>query len=148
MSGNGGGEFVRAIAPLVFVSLLSGCSFVLVKGRPSAPVDPNGNFDCTTSQAAPVVDIALGLLSAGSGAVALANVPSSPCSDYSCVGGDVVKGFGIAALAVGAVYLASGVYGFVKTSGCRDAVAAQRACLDGDRNTCNRLTQAPNGAQQ
>jgi hypothetical protein len=135
---------MRAIAPLILASVLSGCSLFLVEGRPSLPLDPNRHFDCTTSQAAPAVDVALGALSAGLGTVTLATLPKSPCSDFSCIGADALKGFGIGALVVGALYLGSAASGFVRTSGCRDALAAQRACLDGDKNMCERLTRAAN----
>ena len=135
---------MRTIASLILVSVLPGCSFVLVRGGPSPPVDPNKDFECTTSPVAPAVDVALAVLSGGGGAVALATAPHSPCSDYSCIGGDAVKGLGVAGLVVGAVYLASGVYGFVKTTGCKESLAAQRACLDGNRSMCVRLGQAPN----
>lgn len=127
------------LALLILGSVLPACSFMLVKGAPSAPVDPDSRFECTTSSAAPAVDVALAAVSAGGGAALIATAPHSPCSDYSCVGGDAVKGLGIAGVVAGALYLASGVYGFVKTSGCREAVAAQRACLDGNTNMCDRL---------
>jgi hypothetical protein len=83
---------MRSIAPLILGSFLSGCSLFLVDGRPSPPLDPNRHFDCTTSQAAPAVDVALGALFAGLGTATLATLPKSPCNDFSCIGGDVAKG--------------------------------------------------------
>ncbi len=123
---------------------MSGCSFFLVDGRPSPPLDQNRHVECTTSQAAPAVDVALGALSAGFGTVTLATLPKSPCSDFSCIGADAIKGVGIGALVVGAIYLASGTYGFIKTNACKNALAAQRACADGDKEMCDRLTPTAN----
>ena len=57
---------------------------------------------------------------------------------------DGIKGVGIGALVVGAIYLASGTYGFVKTNACKNALAAQRACADGDKEMCDRLTPTAN----
>jgi hypothetical protein len=137
------GGAMRRLGPLLLMSALPACSFALIKGRPSPPVDPNSRLECTASRAAPAVDVALAVLSAGGGALALATAPPSTCTDYSCVGADSVKGLGVAGLVVGAVYAASAVYGFVKTSGCRDALAAQRACLTGDTAICASSMQAP-----
>jgi hypothetical protein len=131
---------MRTGALLIFVAVLvPGCSFVLVKGEPSPPIDPTTSIDCTTSQAAPVADVILGVLSAGGGVLALATAPQSPCRDYSCLGGDALKRLGIAGVVVGGAYLASAVYGFTQTNGCKEGLECQRACLAGDRNVCDRL---------
>jgi len=132
---------------LLLLSALPACSFALVKGRPSPPVDPNSRFECTASAALPAVDVALAVLTAGGGALALATTPQSPCSDYSCIAADTVKPIGIAGLVVGAVYAASAAYGFVKTSGCRDALVAQPACLAGDAGICASLMRVPDNGR-
>lgn len=132
---------MRRLGPMLLMSALPACSFALVKGRPSPPVDPDSRFECTASPALPAVDVALAVLSAGGGALALATAPQSPCSDYSCIAADTAKPVGIAGLVVGAVFAASAAYGFVKTSGCRGAVAAQQACRAGDTGICASLMQ-------
>jgi hypothetical protein len=89
-----------------------GCSFLLVRG-PSAGDQRTAPVSCTRSNAVPIVDAALGATAIAVGAQLLAAGTSGWTGAYGVVGGGM--------LAEGAVFAASAIVGFHRTSRCRAA---------------------------
>jgi hypothetical protein len=110
----------RAVAPLALCTVLlsvsgSGCSFVFVDGPPTMHKQLP-YFECTSSNALPTVDLVLGaVIGIGAGA----ELAASSGSTYSS--GNNTG----AAVAIGeaALFAASAIYGYQKTSSCREAKA-------------------------
>jgi hypothetical protein len=102
------GLFLALVLPTT--ASWSGCSWVFVEPLPDRHV--SGDFaDCTTSPAAPVIDTLFALTNLGSAIY---------------VGGQDSPNKGAAMTAgalFGALWLSSAVYGYFKTSDCRDAQA-------------------------
>ncbi len=132
-----------------------GCSFVFVRGAPSEPpMDPvpTARLECTESAVAPAVDTVLGVMSAVGAMIGIAGYaqgcdpPPKPgqweilgrCWDRNMSGG-IALAAGIPAL----VLLGSAVYGYVKTSRCRQVNAAIVACQSADLDACQWLSPPP-----
>ncbi len=102
--------WMRVVAGLSLVSLLSGCSFMFAQ-RPPPDHERRVYFDCPSDDAAPTADVAAAVLTGLVTANALVDDPDSPGND---VRGDVAWIFGTTA----ALATASAVYGFITTSNC------------------------------
>jgi hypothetical protein len=92
-------------------SSLSGCSWIFVQPLPPR-YERGGRTDCTTNRAAPVIDTILTLTNVGS-AVYVAGQDNVTNKGPSVTAG----------LLVGAMWFASAIYGYSKTSECEDALA-------------------------
>jgi hypothetical protein len=105
-------SFIRVglIGTMVFaLTLQSGCSFLFVKGPPAHHAEM-ATFDCSESNAWPVVDAVWAALN-GLGAASAAGDDQNPQQDQ-------IVAVGIAWLAVSGI---SAIYGFSKVSECNDA---------------------------
>ncbi len=124
---------------VALLALSSGCSFVFVRGAPQ-PAAREPAVDCTRSVAAPTVDLMLSGMSVTTGVIGLATskpscAPHDWCFDFS----GASRAAGAALVTAGAVELASSIYGYAATRGCRDTQDAQQACRAGDDRACSRL---------
>src|SRR5262245_34321011 len=105
--------------PRVWAALLAllptGCSFAFVDGPPTTHRQLP-YFECTSSNVLPTVDAVIGGIYgiAAVGALVQTSSSSSPYSDNN-------KSDAILAGAAGAVLVASAIYGYQKTSSCREA---------------------------
>jgi hypothetical protein len=102
---------LRSAASALLVSaLLSGCSFAFVDGPPTVHKQLP-YFECTSSNAWPTVDLALGGIYGLESALSLSG------------SGPALNSGAASAVAVGmaALFIASAVSGYEKTSSCRDA---------------------------
>jgi hypothetical protein len=90
----------------------SGCSFLFVDGPP-AQHQKMAYFDCTSSNALPVIDVALGgIYGIGAASELATSVDSGTTSDRTSA---------FVALGAATLFVASGITGFSKTSSCREA---------------------------
>ena len=115
----------RVAAPLVMCTLLlatggGACSYAFVDGPPTAHRQMN-YFTCTTSNTLPTTDVVLGGLFLVSAIEAGAST-ASPSQQNAKISGAVVVVGGVAAL-----FIASAVYGYSKTSECREATSELQA---------------------
>jgi len=97
------------------LALFPGCSFAFVDGPPTTHKQLP-YFECTSSNVLPTVDAALGVIYGVAGVGMLVDGASSSGS-YQ----DNNKSDAILAGAAAAVLVASGIYGYQKTSSCREA---------------------------
>jgi hypothetical protein len=95
--------------PLLTTGSFGGCSWIFVQPRPDR-YEPGDVVDCTTNAVAPVIDTLLTLTNVGA-AIYVAG------EDNVTNKGTAVT----AGLLVGALWFSSAVYGYSKTSDCRDA---------------------------
>lgn len=103
---------------LALSALASGCSLAFVKPLPPS-YGPGDRLDCTTSNAAPDIDMILAALQAGSAAVVVENTgPNRADGTYLAIGG-VIAG--------AVVSLSSAMYGYHTTAECRRAFAVDQA---------------------
>jgi hypothetical protein len=93
----------------------TGCSFAFVDGPPTTHKQLP-YFECTSSNVLPTVDAVLGGIYGIAAVGTLVDAASSSSSSYSDNKGDAIL-----AGAAAAVLLASGIYGYQKTSSCREA---------------------------
>jgi hypothetical protein len=118
--------------------LVAGCSFVFVEGPPRGH-ERMPYFDCSTGRALPVVDL---LLALGQGLATARAVDASDAEWDESFGGDEPPLSREAAIAtygsLTVLTLASGWYGFSRTTRCRDAKADHLA-----RNGVSQLAQLP-----
>jgi hypothetical protein len=105
---------LRSLAPTLAIGLtLSGCSYLTVKEPPTAAIRPR-RFECTSSYAAPVMDLFLG---SALGTIAALGVRGSAPDAQSPV---FFMWF--------TPFSSSSIYGFIKVSHCNDAlVVSQRS---------------------
>jgi hypothetical protein len=113
----------------------TGCSLVFVRGPPAFPAgaDPSAApAACTTSRAAPIVDVTLGGVASVVGLGLLVGPGSSPSSGPGlggCVGSSAAREsartVGPILLAAGLVGAFSGAVGFQQTGQCRAAGARE-----------------------
>jgi hypothetical protein len=89
-----------------------GCSFIFVDGPPTQH-KKMPYFDCTSSNALPVVDV---VIAAAEGLAAASDFASRDQYDSSSATTTAVTQLGVAAL-----FAASGISGFSKTGACREA---------------------------
>jgi hypothetical protein len=122
----------RATA-LILVGLLAsataGCSFLSVRGPPSAP-PPSGEVKCTGHYGAPIGDALVGTLATAAAAVSLRYFGGhpSPAADGSGGSSDTTwAGITFSILAVAGVLVASSAFGFVQVARCSVAKDAARA---------------------
>ena len=109
---------VGVAAIIAIVSLQSGCSFLFVHGPPSNHAQL-ASFDCSESNGWPIFDVIWAGLN-GLGAATAGNTPDMTGNGGTSTGpsqGEVVA-VGVTWLVVSGV---SAIYGFSKTSECRDA---------------------------
>lgn len=109
------GWVLQAVVALALT--VPSCSFVLVK----APKPSDPSHRCSTSNAAPVADLGITLGSVGLGLLVY-YAPESKCNGTlgECIGRGLGKAFAPIGAALGAAaYLASAIYGFIRTSQCR-----------------------------
>lgn len=98
------------VGAVIFAVLLqSGCSFMFVKGPPAKHAE-KASFECSESNAVPVIDAIWAALN-GLGAASAAN-------DDQLMNRDQVVKVGLTWLAVSGI---SAIYGFSKVSRCKDA---------------------------
>jgi hypothetical protein len=104
----------RVASALLLSTVLSGCSFLFVDGPPSSHKQLP-YFECSSGKGWPTVDLVYGGL-VGIESIAL----FSASSDFSSSSSDVKS---MAAVAAGeaVLFIASAVYGYGKTSDCREA---------------------------
>jgi hypothetical protein len=95
--------------------LPTGCSFAFVDGPPTTHKQLP-YFECTSSNVLPTVDAVLGVIYGVAAVGTLADGATSSSSSYSDNKGDAIL-----AGAAAAVLVASGIYGYQKTSSCREA---------------------------
>jgi hypothetical protein len=108
--------FGRASVWVAALALLpAGCSFAFVDGPPTIHKQLP-YFECTSSNVLPTVDTALGVIYGLAAVGTLVDGASSSSSSYSDNKGDAML-----AGAAGLVLVASGIYGYQKTSSCREA---------------------------
>lgn len=111
----------------------SGCSFAFVDAAPEHP-KPGEYFDCTSTVGLPVADGVFALSNALGAATALRKSKEEYADLNDGANRDVVVGISAASAAV---FVASGIYGIVRTEQCRDAKRklqrelARRPPLDG-----------------
>jgi hypothetical protein len=124
--------------------LSTGCSFMFVQGPRSPPVGQES--DCTRSDVMPAIDLAIGVGSVMLGVSGLSE--SKPrcdrnndffCPDFSAA----AHVMGAIFLGVGALAVASSIYGFEKTHACRSIEDTQRLCREGSAEACARLVSRP-----
>jgi hypothetical protein len=89
-----------------------GCSFIFVDGPPTQH-KKMPYFDCTSSNALPVIDV---VIAGAEGLAAASALASRSQYDSSYVTSEAVTQLGVAAL-----FAASGISGLSKTSSCREA---------------------------
>ncbi len=129
--------------------LVSGCSYLFLNRPPEVPPYPAASIRCTTSRAAPSMDI---VLTAGFAALGLAAISANttqscsqsalgPCFSYTQ---EMRYGVSAIALGLGALALTSTIYGFDRTARCEQLIQWQKACDEGDRAACTALG-APDG---
>jgi hypothetical protein len=99
------------LALLTLALATGGCSFVFVDGPPAAH-KKLPYFECTSGRGWPSVDLALGAIYGIAGAAAIADGDGYNSSESA-----------ITAVAAGALFAASAVYGYSKTETCREAKA-------------------------
>ena len=122
------------IAVVLAVSLLCwapGCSYAFVRGPPAVvePSIPSAGQtptaaradSCTSSNAAPVVDVIGAVPFAALGGLAIAGlVDSENCNGGFCFKGPATYvGIAAAAFAIAGIYIASAATGFGRTADCR-----------------------------
>jgi hypothetical protein len=90
----------------------SGCSFIFVDGPPTQH-QKMPYFDCSSSNALPILDVAI---AAAEGLTAASDLAGRDQYNSSYVTTEAVTQLGVAAL-----FAASGISGFSKTSACREA---------------------------
>jgi hypothetical protein len=136
------GQYRSLLASLSLCTLLalaaSGCSFAFVRGPPDRPIALDAKLECSTSRSAPVADLAAGI---GSFVLAgvLQNLPQrSPPNINPVEGSEIAPVF----VGLGVVWVASSLFGFVKSNSCLDAMKAQRACFAGQAEACRLLQEA------
>jgi hypothetical protein len=121
---------MRGIAAVVCALLVgagTGCSYLFITSVPERHPE-RGDFACTSSRLAPVIDLALGGILLGNGAKSM----FAPGSEESVATGAVSATVQFAAAAVAALAAA---HGFAETSACAEAKAEldERHELDADR---------------
>ena len=96
--------------------VLSGCSFVFVRGAPDPEDLPRGaRVECTNGDLWPMIDsIAVG--ASALGLTLAATGPKMQQTDNTLIGASIVSLF---------VYGISAIYGFVRTSSCQDALTRE-----------------------
>jgi hypothetical protein len=114
-------RIARVLCALVLLSTI-GCSFVFVESPPSdvRKLPPSEPVSCTTSKAAPLIDLAV----AGFQAVRTGLAVSQKDSDYKDFPISRKADIGIGATMTTA-FAASMLYGFLTTSACTDAKELQ-----------------------
>jgi hypothetical protein len=98
------------------IVMTSGCSFLFTKKLPSEPdrLSVIAPIKCTSSQAAPIVDSAVGALQVVRTALAI-NADDSAYTE-SLISREADIGFGVT---LAALFISSAAYGFVVTGDCR-----------------------------
>jgi len=145
MSGGCKGATGSSLLALVLAPSLTGCSLLFVHKPPARP-PPSAAMECTTSVAAPVVDVVVAALEV----VRVAYALSQDDGDYEDFpisrGADV--GFGVA---FAALFAGSSAYGFANTSACaamqhqhprEEAPSAAYGCTRDDQCKGDRICEA------
>jgi hypothetical protein len=130
------GRFASLSLALLAVGA-SGCSFVFVRGPPDRPIAPDAKLECSTSRLAPGADLVAGL---GSFVLAgiVRNIPPRTHPNINPVeGAEIAPVF----VGLGVVWVASSLFGFVKSNSCLDVMQAQRACFAGRAEACRLLLE-------
>lgn len=133
-------QVVALAALIAFAGVESGCSWIFVKKEPPLPLEPTPPVECTTSRAAPIIDVVTGSVFAAGAIVsglALAPCVVETCDEWSQFW--AIAGVALGALAVGATAIISGAYGFKHTKECEKLKSLQAACVVGDQDSCTLL---------
>ena len=121
------GVRIQQMRQLALVAL-AGCSFA-TRGPPRG-YDGRADPDCTTSQAAPVLDTSVAIVA---GVIGLPLIvqnwgdgcdPNSECHD---AGPDIARSIGGVMVAVGLLYAIGAYAGFSNVRDCKAAIAKHRA---------------------
>jgi hypothetical protein len=106
---------------------LCGCSFLTVQGPPSER-PAHGAVTCTSTGAAPFVDVALAIASG----VAVYRFIEQPVTVTNFVAADFVDFVHFAAVGIPLDFTGSAVYGAIRTSNCRRAKAVGPTYTDAE----------------
>ena len=131
----------------------SGCSWTTMTRPPLAPVEPSPAVDCTTSRAAPTLDVVGAVAFGIPGLVVSAwGIGQPVCSTggLDCLFGfnsggakAATIGVGIALVGLAVVDAISAADGFTWARACEDMRGEQLACLSGVEASCASLRTPP-----
>ncbi len=134
----------RRTLALAIVTVLpaSGCSWIFITRAPDAVVAPDYPIDCTSSQAAPILDTVCSVYWSSLTILALgvSTCRSSSPGESLCVASDASRAGAVALFGgLAAVCGFSAASGYGNSSRCEQMKELNGACIAGDREACQQL---------